>query len=237
MHLQPFKKQYHDYDFSAIHATIKEFHPIDSDKRLTAKNIAASPGFKKIGALIEDNFVNKKNYKARWKKLNEFLNAEIKKPVRDTVSLSNCCYSGVVILENSKTGDIIRSKALHFYISLLGPFFSIHGIDSSTIILPIDPRYGNDTGHFAATHAVMVSPAFEYESVFRSLEDKLKESFPGYSFVPYDVGMSTIKNISVEDDLRDLRLLDTVYEGLFGQVAVHNCTWRGDRNYGLRAWL
>jgi hypothetical protein len=49
--------------------------------------------------------------------------------------------------------------------------------------------------------------------------------------------MSTLKNISVADELRDPRSLDTIYEALFGLGAVHNCLTRGDRYYGMNDWV
>lgn len=49
--------------------------------------------------------------------------------------------------------------------------------------------------------------------------------------------MSTIKNISVADELRDPRSLDTIYEALFGLGAVHDCLTRGDEYYGMNDWV
>jgi hypothetical protein len=55
-------------------------------------------------------------------------------------------------------------------------------------------------------------------------------------FVPYRIGMSTIKNISVADELRDPRSLDTIYEALYGMSAVYDCPTRGDQDYGMDDW-
>jgi hypothetical protein len=171
-------------------------------------------------------------------KLNHFIKKELKKPVHSAVSLFNCCYSGEVVLEQIRRQDFVKSKKLYFYISLLGPFFAIHGIDSSTVILPVDaPRGESYQGNFATTHAITVSPVFEYAATFLQLEDTLREFFSGYYFIPFDIGISTIKNISIQDDLRDPRMIDTVYEGLFGQNSLHNCLSRGDERYGFVDWL
>ena len=152
--------------------------------------------------------------------------------------LSGGGFFGEVIIEEDKTLDFIRQKSLKFYVSILGPYFSIHGVDSSIALLEIESRVPEfNKGNFAATNAITISPVFEYQELFTKLEDELRSFFPGYLFVPYTVGMSTIKNISVADELRDPRSLDTVYEALFGLGAVHDCLTRGDRYYGMSDWV
>lgn len=96
---------------------------------------------------------------------------------------------------------------------------------------------GFNNGNFAATNAITISPVFEYQEEFNMLEDELRSFFPGYLFVPYVVGMSTIKNISIADESRDPRSMDTIYEALFGVGAVHNCLTRGDQYYGMSDWV
>jgi hypothetical protein len=161
-----------------------------------------------------------------------------KNPVHGHPDLSVGGFFGEVIIEEDKKPDFIRQKSLRFYVSILGPFFSIHGVDSSIALLEIESRVPEfNKGNFAATNAITISPVFEYQEVFTKLEDELRSFFPGYLFVPYTIGMSTIKNISVADELRDPRSLDTVYEALFGTGAVHDCLTRGDQYYGMNDWV
>ena len=130
---------------------------------------------------------------------------------------------GEVIVEEDKKPEFIRYKSLKFYVSVLGPFFAIHGIDSSTAQLQIETHdSGLNTGNFEATQVITISPIFEYQELFNKLEDELRSFSPGYLFIPYTIGMSTIKKISVADELRDPRSLDTIYEALFGVQAVHD---------------
>lgn len=238
MYLHPFKNQYRDQDFSLIADTIKEYFPIGNKTRLTSKNVAASPGFKKIGKIVNDEFLNQKAYRDKWGKLTSNLKKAFKKPVHAHPDLSGGGFFGEVIIEEDKKPNFIRQKSLRFYVSILGPFFSIHGIDSSTALLEIESRVPEfNKGNFAATNAITISPVFEYLEVFNKLEDELRSFFPGYLFVPYAVGMSTIKNISVADEHRDPRSLDTIYEALFGIGAVHDALTRGDQYYGISDWV
>lgn len=243
MYLLPFHNQYPDHDFSPILRTIKKYFPIDRPGRLTPESISSSPGFKKISKIVNTEYLNEKNYRAKWGKLTKRLEKVFKKPVMAFPNLhggQGGGFFGEVVIEEHKTPEFTRQKSLQFHISLIGPFFAIHGVDSSTALLEIDPMSiapELTTGKFDATHAITTSPAFEYREPFKKLEDELREFFPRYSFVPYQVGMSTIKNISVEDDLRDPRSMDTVYEALFGERAVHDCRTRGDERYGMGDWV
>ncbi|MBL0743893.1 hypothetical protein [Chryseolinea lacunae] len=232
--LRTFKNTYPDYNFQSIYDTIKAHFPIDDPEKYTEENIQSFPGLEKIAKAMNDNFVDAKQYR-QWSALNKLLKKEMKKKVESTFSLFNFCYSGAVVLEEIKNANFIKSKKLHFYISVLGPYFSICGIDSSTVMMPWDSSIENFP--FEATHAVTISPAFEYETAFRSLEDKIRQRFPGYSFVPYDIGMCTLKGISFENDhSRDPRMTNTIYEGLYGQLAVHTAMPRGDGRYGFADW-
>jgi hypothetical protein len=188
--------------------------------------------------IVNEEFLNQKAYGNKWGKLTSNLKKTFKKPVHVHPDLSGLGFFGEVIIEEDKKPDFIRQKSLRFYISMIGPFFSIQGVDSSIALLEIESRVKDfNKGNFAATHAITISPVFEYQEVFNKLEDELRSFFPGYLFVPYEVGMSTMKNISIADELRDSRSLDTIYEALFGLGAVHNCFTRGDRYYGMNDWV
>lgn len=238
MYPLPFKNQYRDHDFTLISDTINEYFPVNKPKRLTSKTVSSSPGNKKIGKIVNEEFLNEKTYRDKWGKLRSSLKKVFKKPVHGHPDLSGGGFIGEVIIEEDKKPDFIRQKSLRFYISIIGPFFSIHGVDSSIALLEFESRVKDfNKGNFTATHAVTISPVFEYQEVFNKLENALRAFFPGYLFVPYNVGMSTIKNISIADETRDPRSLDTIYEALFGLGAVHSCLTRGDRYYGMNDWV
>lgn len=237
MYLHPFRNQYRDQDFTLISDTIKKYFPVGKPKRLTSKTVSASPGFKKIGKIVSAEFLNDKAYVDKWGKLTSNLKKIFNKPVHGYPDLGGGGFFGEVIIEEDKKSDFIRQKSLKFYVSILGPFFSIHGVDSSVAILEIESHPDFNRGNFEVMHAITISPIFEYQEVFNKLEDELRSFFPGYLFVPYTVGMSTIKNISVADELRDPRYLDTIYEALFGLGAVHDCLTRGDEYYGMNDWV
>jgi hypothetical protein len=240
MYLHPFRNNYPDHDFALIANTVKEYFPTGKEKRLTSETVAASQGFKKIGDIAGREFMNQKAYQDKWGKLISHLKKIFKKTVSGYPDLSGGGFFGEVIIEEVESPDFIRQKTLQFHVSIIGPFFSIQGVDSSMALLEIESWTSNaEKGHFDAKHAVTISPVFEYQEVFSRLESELRTFFPEYRFVPFEIGMSTMGKISIADDTQDYdpRMMDTIYEALFGRNAVHNCLTRGDMRYGLNDWL
>ncbi|MEJ1242496.1 hypothetical protein WBG78_30385 [Chryseolinea sp. T2] len=238
MYLRPFKNEYREHDFKLIADTIGKYFAVNKARRPTSKTIAKSPGFKRIDKIVDKEFVNQKAYREKWGKLTSHLEQVFKTSVYGRPDLPGGGFFGEVIIEVDKKPDFIRQKSLKFYVSILGPFFAIHGVDSSTALLEMETLPAqNFKAYFDAIHAVTISPVFEYQELFRKLEDELRSFFPGYRFVPYTIGMSTIKNISVVVEFRERRPIDTIYEGLFGTGAVYDCRERGDRYYGMKDWV
>ncbi|HEY8937857.1 MAG TPA: hypothetical protein VIM65_21680 [Cyclobacteriaceae bacterium] len=233
--MRKFQTEYKDYNFQEIYDTIKTFYPIEEPDRYTTETISSFPGFIEMSRLMEENFINQKNYRERWSKFNKHLKKSIKKPIRSTFTLSNCSYYGEVVLETIENNDYSRSKKLHFFISILGPYFSIYGIDSSSVKLPVQ-EHGQEYLQYDANHAVTVSPVSEYQTLFLSLEDSIREWFPGYLFIPYEIGMSTLKGISIEDEYQPTLHPNTIYEGMFGHIATPACESRGNASYGIEDW-
>lgn len=182
-------------------------------------------------------FSDQTAYRNKWGKLTKHLSKVLRKKVHGYADLGGSGFFGEVIIFEDNKPDFERKKSLHFYVSIIGPFFSIHGIDSSNAILQTEFSNITDKGNFEVTHAVTVSPVFEYREPFLALEKELRAFFPGYRFLPYDIGMSTMKNISIADELRDPRSMNTIYEAVFGQRAVHACYARGDHEYGMDDWI
>lgn len=237
MYHRPFRNTYYDHDFSLIYNTIKEYYPIKQEKRFTSKKFASTAGFKKIQRLMIAEFFDNGVYEKKWGKFVSSLSKVLNKPIAALPAMTAPCLFCDLTLSKITQTDFIREKSLYFYISVLGPFFSIHGVDHSIALLPVDSHGSNQHGNYGATHAITVSPVFEYEEAFNALEHELRKELPGYLFVPYSIGASTIKNISRSDDTFNLAAMDTIYEGLFSSHAVHDALTRGDEYYGLSDWL
>ncbi|MGC3944739.1 MAG: hypothetical protein QM762_09480 [Chryseolinea sp.] len=232
----PFRPKNANRDFTLISKTIDVYYPSKSSKRLTGQRLSKTKGFKAKSLILQKEFTDE--YKSKWAKFAKIVKSNFNKPLEQYPPLSGACMQGDLILSSVKYSDFQREKRLRFFISAIGPFFSIQGVDTSTAILPTELRRGEaHTGHFQATHVITVSPSFEYEEPFIKLEQGIKSFFPGYRFVPYEIGMSTRRNISTSDEIdNDEIVMDTIYEGLFARSAVRKCPTRGNRNYGKDDW-
>jgi hypothetical protein len=140
MYLHPFRNQYRDQDFILISDTIRKYYRVDKPKRLTSKTVAASSGFKKIGKIVNSEFLDQKAYRAKWGKLTSNLKKVFKNPVHGHPDLAGGGFFGKVIIEEDNKPDFIRQKSLKFYVSIIGPFFSVHGVDSSIALLNFESR-------------------------------------------------------------------------------------------------
>lgn len=235
--LDPFHNDDPEYDFSVLYDVIASYYPVTVAERPSEEEWARSAQFQKIGARIDEEFVKPKTYNAKWGKLALALKKKLKKPVWHAPDLATGGFMAHIKVKETKVEDLVHTKTLHLHISILGPFFTIYGADTSTVISKLDYTYGPQDGHFTATNVVTISPLFEYEELFKALEEEVRDFFPGYLFVPYRIGMSTIKNISFEETLYNRGMLDTVFEGIFGTQALHNCLARGNDRYGYKDWL
>jgi len=95
---------------------------------------------------------------------------------------------------------------------------------------------------YSADHVATISPVFEYEALFVQLQAKIKERFTAYKFIPYSIGVSSIKGIShrymsEDDSAGENPHKNSIYAGLFGLKVKPRCMYRGDKNYGFVDWL
>jgi hypothetical protein len=245
--MNEFQADFGDHNFQEIYDTIREYYPVGEEyKNYTPESLRDFPGYQKIWQLIDENFVNKKNYKGRWVPLSKYLKTSLKKRVVSSNGMFDCCASGEVIVSEFKSKEYTKTKKLCYFISLLGPYYAIYGIDSSEVILPT--KFSNFNGDeistipYSADHVVTISPVFEYESLFVQLQNKIKEHFAGYKFIPYSIGISAIEGISYRyrseyDSPEEKVYMDNIYAGLFGLRVTPKCIHRGEDNYGFVDWL
>lgn len=235
--LYDFPNHYHEYDFSALYDTIARYYPVTDTERPSEEERVRSAQFQQIRARIEEEFIKPKVYNQKWGKIASALKKKLKNPVSHWPDLAGGGFMAEIRLKETKVENFAHTQTLHLHVSILGPFFTIYGADTSTVFSKLDYTYGPEDGHFIATNLVTISPLYEYEALFKALEHEVRDFFPGYLFVPYRVGMSTIKNISFEESLYNRGMVDTVFEGIFGTQSLHYCLPRGDDRYGYKDWL
>ena len=227
------------HDFTTIEETIRSYYPIDSQENNPKKNISDFADFDKINELIIENFIVQKNYRERWVKFKNFLKQELKKPVQETMIAVFPCYSGKVILKKEGNDTLIYRKELHFYVSLLGPYYSIIGLDSTDIFLQDFSSIYTQNGltPYTANHAITVSPYMEYQEQFTLLQAKIVEYLPSFKFIPFGICLRKMPGMPILDSYSKDPHKDSVFNALFRPDEILNVQKRGDSFFGTEEWL
>src|SRR3569833_1044030 len=209
--------------FSLIGETIKSYYPVGISN--SEPGYHENAGIKKLQELMWEGMGVRNNFR-NW---TTYVNRVCMKLGKETASTTygpRPCYSADLILERYEDEALIRTKKISFAVSLLGPYYSICGIDETTIKAFDDEMHK----YFNAINVVTVSPFKEFEADFLFVEQQVTKRFKNYKFVPFQVCMSFIENVETLDSIADN---GTVYSALFNHLFyfyTHNFS-RGDRSY------
>ena len=181
----------------------------------------------KIYEIIGENIGQPKkklgNHGVLWASLLQLVKSKTSKSINGTTFGIVPGFSADLILEQFEDSALIRVKRIAFAVSMLGPFYSICGIDETTIKL--DSRYH-------AINVVTASPFMEFKESFNIIKQSMVEIYPEYVFVPFDICMLSVKETysmcSIDEP-------GTVYSFLFNYLFRYYTHYysRGDRSYGL----
>ncbi|KAA9325360.1 hypothetical protein F0P96_20380 [Hymenobacter busanensis] len=242
-----FSFNYDTFNYWPIYDAVKKYYPLGidvnrQDVRITKRSetfVDNYPANKDIQELIHENIFIQKNHSTRWGSFQKDLQNQTAKRIRNTSNLMWPCFSGNVVLSNKKNGNCIYSSELRFAVSLLGPFYTIYGADSTTLVLhsgiphPDEPTY---PVRFPSINAITASPYQEYESTFQIVQDSIRKCFPGYRLVPFVINTMRIEGLHLDHfEEQD----PTIHDALF--YNLENFTYsmrrvRGDKSYGCDEW-
>lgn len=238
--IENFQAEYRHASFQMIEDTIREYYPTGSkEMQLDGSDLEGFSKFKSFRKLIIDNF---SSYEQKWDPFVRHLEVVLEKSVSAHPAMDAPSLSGTVKIASTKVQDFTWTKELKFYISQLGPYYCIYGLDYSTVDLEMNRRgpapNTTDKGHFMAYNAITISPEFEYKDTFLRLKQEIENKFPQYRFVPYQVGMTRIEAIATyhRGSYSKSSYMDSIYTGLFGIECVKECLSRGDRYFGFEEW-
>ncbi|GLU55749.1 hypothetical protein [Dyadobacter frigoris] len=212
------------FDFWEIYDCIKRNYPLSIKKDETGF-FSSYPGLIELGHLLTKKFSEGGEYK----KFTDFLlelESNIGKKIEDTTYGQAPSYSGYLEFETFTHENHKRTKELHFYISVLGPFYTIVGMDKNTVTV--------DWMTFQKPTYLIISPGSEYKENFIFLENNIERQFPGYKFVPYDIYSQNIEGLEVYYDTGNF---NTVFNGIFASSVDFNSMKIGDEFYKYGQWL
>ncbi len=203
--------------------TIRELYPIGINAY--SPEYHEYPGIKKIKALMAENIGNNKNYNKIWSSLLKKLRKESGKEINSTTYGVGPGFSGDLVLEKYEDQSLIRVKRIAFAVSLIGPFYSICGVDETFI---------KDEGKsYHAINVVTTSPYKEFEGAFNGIKYGIENQFKDYRLVPFLACVQSLKDLDV---LNSHRQEGTVYGALFNHLFdYYNYSFpilRGDSVYG-----
>ncbi len=179
-------------------------------------------GSSEIQGLIDLNIINTDNFKLKWKTFDLWINKLLGIEPVGTTGIQPS-FSSYIEIENQNYGDLTRIKRVHYFVSLLGPFYSIICDDISQIEV-------KGQGTVNVTNFLTVSPEREYEKSFNGLEHGIEGKFNRYHFVPFSILQFpvTIPQSSVE-----IPLFDVLFKSGFDLTK-----WTmGNKNYKEEFWL
>ncbi len=213
------------YTFFTIYDSIKEYYPIG----LPRQNIdmfLGYPGQKKLEKILIENIHLKNGIDSQWEILNFKIEQRIKKPLIKTTYGQAPCYSSRVVLKKTLNDNLARFQELSFFVSLVGKYYSVIGIDRNEI------TYNEKIYH--SSNYLIVSPEGEYLSEFRHITNLIEQIFVGFRFVPFGIAKQHIEGLCVRY-LEDLS--NCIFYALFNSQINVDIQTVGDECYQYESWI
>jgi len=213
------------YDFMEIYNCIAKYYPIGM---LYENNPAYNdyPGIKEMVRLLEEKIHDETNFSNGWQSVESEIQATIQNEIIGTTYGQSPCYSSYIEIEKISTGEFVRYKELYFFISLLGPFYTIVGQDRNEI------RF--DKNAFFNTNFLVISPENEFKELFEKLVEQIEGKFVGYRFVPYFIYSQVIDGLC-NRFRRDNQ--SRVFEAIFNNQIDLGAPTLGSSVYKDEAWI
>ncbi len=218
------------YDLWEIYEVIKKYYPIGISRNEGRGIYLEYKGIQALEKIIADNIHNSNNYQDRWESFTTQIGKELNKEIIGTTYGQAPSFSSSIILQKNELEDCIHKKELHFSVSLIGNFYQIYGLDTTTV-LDVKEQKG-----FHAVNAVTTSPYAAFKEYFEFVERRIQEKYLNYKIVPFGFGQAIIRGLEV-------RYLDdfdcSINKGLFNHfLSEENISKfiRGDKNYGKEMW-
>ena len=216
------------FDFWPIYESIKRYYPIGINRSHEGM-YSDYLGHKKLEKLLIENI--HENYGEFKQKLNAWEKALNNRFVGTTYG-QEPSFSAYMELEKNSYKDWILEKRLYFAISLIGPYYTIYGMDTSTLLAKAE--YLNKNRQYHQCNRLIISPYIEFHEDFEKLRKLLEEKYPDYKFVPYHIYSSELEGLQLNyaDNLRS-----KIFYALFNQQIDFDVPIAGDQyEYGYDQW-
>lgn len=218
------------YDFWPVYESINKYYPSglvnESNNGINTQNQSRYKGQYELGTVIIENIHDETIFNTKWKEIDLLIEKKTARAVERTTYGQAPCISGEIELQRSAMPGLVRLKKLNYFISLLGPYYSIIGSDESVI---------SDNGTHYVTNLLITSPINDYEEIYKLTETVFSEKLPGYRQIPFHLCKERINGLQVNyTDSEDTNYL---FNALFNDHLNLNTTHVGDILYGADKWI
>lgn len=213
------------YDLMEVYNTISKYYPIGLPQEHNPAYIAYD-GTQAMIRLLEKNIHDEKNFRNGWERIEKEIQEAIQAEIIGTTYGQSPCYSGYVEIKKTSTGDLTRFKDIYFFISLLGPYYTVVGQDRNEI------RFSDQV--FRNTNFLVVSPEQDFGNFFKQLCEQIEIKFSGYKFIPYFVYSYEIEGLYTSFR-RDNK--SSVFEAIFNYQIDLTAPTLGSSFYRDEAWI
>ena len=214
------------FDFWTIYDCIKKRYPIGI-QRDESKMYSSYPGHQELISIIVENIHEESNFKTRWSDFILNVKHKIQKEIIGTTYGQAPCFSSFIELEKQTTDNLTRIKELYFFVSLVGPFYTIVGQDRNE--LRIDKKV------YWTTNYLVVSPEKEFIEPFNLLAELIEEKFAGFRFVPFDICKQSIEGLEVH--YVSPEKLNTIFHALFNDQIDISVRTIGNEYFKADKWI
>src|SRR5688572_2019692 len=119
------------FDFWKIYETIRHFYPIGVENS-DAKFYRSYPGQIELDQLLSEKIHDQQHFQS-WVSFTDNIAIHLQKEIIGTTNGQSPAYSSVVQLETNTTGNLTRNKEITFFVSILGPYYTIIGQDTNEV--------------------------------------------------------------------------------------------------------
>jgi hypothetical protein len=212
------------FDFWKMYDDIKKYYPIGIRKE-EGSIFFFYPGLKELENIIVKN-IHDENEFAKWQNFEKEIEQSLQKPVIGTTYGQAPSFSSFIELEKYDVENITITKELHFFVSLVGPYYTILGQDMSFVKI--------DSRNFISANHLTLSPEEKYSDAFIFLCDNIEKKFPDYRFVPFHIYSQVIEGLDVRYNDEHL---NRIFHALFNNQVNFNVQYLGDEFYRHEQWI
>jgi hypothetical protein len=216
---------YEKFDFWIIYERIIKFYPIGI-LRDNYKFYETFPGRKEFVELLEENIHNNRNFQKRWVSFDKEIKKQTQKKIIGTTYGQIPCFSSYIELEKKTKNGFKHFKEIHYFVSLLGNFYTIIGEDRNELT--------EGKNKFRTTNYLIASPENEYAEIFTLLSEQIELRFENYKFVPFNICAQKLIGLDVRDGLEKQ---DTIFSAIFNNQISFNNRILGNQFYKSEDWI